>query len=544
MSGQIKKKQVLGLLKDLAILQYGMPILKRDTLFSGEPGQGEAILNTDSSAEITTVTIHTTDSFLGNSYSQLIDVSIDDKLIIKDEDDNVAIYSITNITNEVNSSNEGYFILTTQHSFGYNSTFPQGELIYYFRRVPSSSITESISTEAARVTSIESELKSDLDNEVAARIATDTSLQAADTAETNARIAADVNLETLIDNETTSRNADVANLQAADTAETNARIIADNNLESLIDNETTTRISQNSQLLAITQAETDARIEAINSISLQLENGSGVISSGEFSWDGQNTGLALQAGEFSWSGEEVYDGITSLTFHKTDGNGTDQSTFLNQYLNAKSGQIRTILSDNPNHDNVYQIVGASINGDGHYVFNVYNVSIDDPEVVSGECTVYFVLVGAEGKQGADGTSANYTTSFNGPHSLGDNRNLEADLGVVTVDTGLSYQGGEYVIVSMDARPDSFDIAQVTSYDSSTGVMHFNNIYQSTVDSDSTNWNINLTGVPGQQGKDGSSISLWEEGQTEENRLFLDAANNRLKIIIEGVTYRVDLTAEE
>ena len=99
MSGQIKKKQVLGLLKDLAILQYGMPILKRDTLFSGEPSQGEAILNTNSSAEITTVTIHTTDSFLGNSYSQLIDVSIDDKLIIKDEDDNVAIYSITNITN-------------------------------------------------------------------------------------------------------------------------------------------------------------------------------------------------------------------------------------------------------------------------------------------------------------------------------------------------------------------------------------------------------------------------------------------------------------
>ena len=272
MSGQIKKKQVLGLLKDLAILQYGMPILKRDTLFSGEPSQGEAILNTNSSAEITTVTIHTTDSFLGNSYSQLIDVSIDDKLIIKDEDDNVTIYSITNITNEVDSSNEGYFILTTQHSFGYNSTFPQGELIYYFRRVPSSSITESISTEAARVTSIESELKSDLDNEVAARIATDTSLQAADTAETNARIAADVNLETLIDNETTSRNANVVSLQAADTAETNARIIADNNLESLIDNETTTRISQNSQLLAITQAETAERIAAIDNLSTQLES--------------------------------------------------------------------------------------------------------------------------------------------------------------------------------------------------------------------------------------------------------------------------------
>ena len=129
---------------------------------------------------------------------------------------------------------------------------------------------------------------------------------------------------------------------------------------------------------------------------------SGVVQSGEFEWDGQNTGLALQAGEFSWSGEAVYDGITSLTFHKTDGGGVDQTEFLDQYLNAKSGQIRTVLSDNPSHDNVYQIVGASLDGNGHYVFNVYNVSIDDPEVVSGECTVYFVLVGAEGPHGPTG----------------------------------------------------------------------------------------------------------------------------------------------
>ena len=273
---QIKKKQVLGLLKDLAVLQYGMPILKRTTLFTGEPNQEEAILDTNSAEEITTVKIHTNDSFLGNSYSQLIDVSIEDKLIIKDEDDNVAIYSITNITNEVDSSNEGYFILTTQHSFGYNSTFPQGELIYYFRRVPSSSIKESISTESARVTAIESELKSDLEDEVTARIATDTSLQAADAAETDARIVGDINLENLINNETTSRNADIASLQAADSAETNARIAADSNLENLIDSEITTRVSQNSQLLAITQAETNARIEAVNNLSTQLESSNSV----------------------------------------------------------------------------------------------------------------------------------------------------------------------------------------------------------------------------------------------------------------------------
>lgn len=89
----------------------------------------------------------------------------------------------------------------------------------------------------------------------------------------------------------------------------------------------------------------------------------------------------------------------------------------------------------------------------------------------------------------------YATSFNGPHSLGDDRNPSASLGTVTVDVGLSYQVGDYIIVSMVPRPDSFDIAKVTAYDSATGVMSFDNISQSTVDSESTDWNINLTGKP-------------------------------------------------
>ena len=130
---------------------------------------------------------------------------------------------------------------------------------------------------------------------------------------------------------------------------------------------------------------------------------SGIVTSGQFNWSGQNTGLPLQSGQFSWSGEAVYDAITSLTFHRYDSDGTDQSSFLNQYLNSKSGQIKTILGDNPNHVNVYQIIGASINGSGHYVFDVYNVSIDDPEVSSGACTVYFVLVGAQGQKGEAGS---------------------------------------------------------------------------------------------------------------------------------------------
>jgi hypothetical protein len=109
-----------------------------------------------------------------------------------------------------------------------------------------------------------------------------------------------------------------------------------------------------------------------------------------------------------------------------------------------------------------------------------------------------------GLQGQKGEDASYMTSFDGPHSLGDDRSPTADLGTVTVDTGLSYQGGEYILISMVARPDSFDIARVTSYDSSTGVMSFDNLYQSTSDSESTDWNINLTGIQGEKGDKGEA----------------------------------------
>ena len=113
-------------------------------------------------------------------------------------------------------------------------------------------------------------------------------------------------------------------------------------------------------------------------------------------------------------------------------------------------------------------------------------------------------LGEKGDKGDKGEAGGYATSFDGPHSLGDDRSPTADLGTVTVDTGLSYQGGEYVLISMVARPDSFDIARVTSYDSSTGVMSFDNLYQSTSDSESTDWNINLTGIQGEKGDKGEA----------------------------------------
>ena len=148
--GWIKKKQILGLDSDLGSLQFSSILLKRTTSFSGNPGEGEAILDNQTATSITTIKVNVKDSLIGNSYSQLEDITeLNDLIIRNQETGDIAIYSIQSITSEVNSSFEGYFILTVQHSFGYNNTFSSGDLVYYFRGVTSSSIIDLIDDQSA-----------------------------------------------------------------------------------------------------------------------------------------------------------------------------------------------------------------------------------------------------------------------------------------------------------------------------------------------------------------------------------------------------------
>ena len=339
---------------------------------------------------------------------------------------------------------------------------------------------------------------------------------------------------------------------------------------------------------------------------------SGIITSGKFKWSnwmGQAPGF--QAGNMEYGGVPAYGEATQLTFHKEDADGVDQSEFLDQYLNAKSGQIRTVLDANPSHNNVYQIIGASIDGDGNYVFDVYNVSYDDIAVTTGSTHVYFVLVGAEGPQGPTGpTGPTGATGEDGRGISGASMSENFELQLNFTD------GGSTVFPPMSGADGATGPQGPTGPQGATGA-DGNNAY---TDSDVSSWlngnydhhiipsanasydlgnaeykirhlflsdnsvyigdkKLGLDATNGLELKDENDNSLWSHQQTldavklnaensdklplfgdivngkqtvdphfggglveldTEHRLFLDPADNTLKVFIAGVLYKIDL----
>ena len=150
--------------------------------------------------------------------------------------------------------------------------------------------------------------------------------------------------------------------------------------------------------------------------------------------------------------------------------------------------------DNPTSNQIYSEVNKSWKWNGTAWIGIASTGPQGPQ-------------GPQGTPGVDGAGVAYSTSFNGPHDITESRNTGNagnSLGPVTVDTGLSYIVGDLIIVSGDPSPGNFQTAQVISYDSVTGVMEWNHLQASTIYSNSQNWNINLTGAPGNDGATGSN----------------------------------------
>ena len=143
----IRQKQIHKLEFDISNLYFGSDVFNRVTSFSlGEPEEDEAQFDSDIASEVTTLHIHTNDPITGNRYVTLTEFQQYDHLIVNTKSGQIIKYEIQSISEEVDESNEGYFILTIQHSFGYSNTLTSGSYTYYFRKSASDELIEDTKT--------------------------------------------------------------------------------------------------------------------------------------------------------------------------------------------------------------------------------------------------------------------------------------------------------------------------------------------------------------------------------------------------------------
>ena len=144
----IKQKQIEDLVFDISRLYVGSDVFNRETTYTlGTPGEGEAHLDNQTANLTTTLIIHTKDSITGNRFTNLESFQKHDTLIIQTSSGDVAKYNIISIRSDVGSSNEGHFILTIQHSFGYSANFSTEKMSYYLRRSASDYLIPDLNAE-------------------------------------------------------------------------------------------------------------------------------------------------------------------------------------------------------------------------------------------------------------------------------------------------------------------------------------------------------------------------------------------------------------
>lgn len=159
----IKQKQIAELERDVFNSYFGSDVFIRNTVFSiGNVTSGEACFDSDTATDISTLHIHTNDSLIGNGYSILSEFSQYDTLILKSPNNNIAKYTINQISEDVDSDNEGHFILTLQHSFGYSTQFTSGNYTYYFKKLASEDLIEKIEDEKIRALAAEGQLEASI----------------------------------------------------------------------------------------------------------------------------------------------------------------------------------------------------------------------------------------------------------------------------------------------------------------------------------------------------------------------------------------------
>ena len=159
----IKQKQIAELERDVFNSYFGSDVFIRNTVFSiGNLTAGKACFDTDVAADISTLHIHTKDSLIGNGYSILSEFSQYDTLILKSPNNNIAKYTINQISSDVNVNNEGHFILKLQHSFGYSTQLSSGNYTYYFKRLSSGDLIDRIDNEQARAMAVENQLEASI----------------------------------------------------------------------------------------------------------------------------------------------------------------------------------------------------------------------------------------------------------------------------------------------------------------------------------------------------------------------------------------------